>query len=226
MHDEQAATTTVRQRTPATTSPYLKRVGGEPQEQGSVGITNPLPARAVGTPTKWKQNYSTKQRKIEKSLDHNPEPTESTHVEATRVTPRPATRVGLEQHNVEANPRHTPVETKELTEHRSNHVRQKSHNTSTNISDLHEIEKEQPGVTPRDTKQPSENERLTTGMATSDLHKVDGPQAEPPYTSDMPRGQGTTPYSATTNDTKERVTETVVECLHKAPRENPQSGNH
>ncbi|MQM06803.1 hypothetical protein Taro_039631 [Colocasia esculenta] len=48
---QQAATTTVRQRTPATASPYLKRVGGEPHEHGLVGITSPLPARAAGTPT-------------------------------------------------------------------------------------------------------------------------------------------------------------------------------
>ncbi|MQM21028.1 hypothetical protein Taro_054059 [Colocasia esculenta] len=131
-----------------------------------------------------------------------------------------------EQHNAEANPRHTPAETKELTEHRSNHVRPESHDTSTNIPDLHEVGKEQPGVTLRDTKQPSENERLTTGTATSDLHQVEGPQAQPPCTSDTPRGQRTTPCSATTDGTKERVTKPTVGCLHQAPRENPQSRNH
>ncbi|MQM17092.1 hypothetical protein Taro_050061 [Colocasia esculenta] len=140
--------------------------------------------------------------------------------------PRPATRVGPEKHNVEANPRHAPVETRKLTEHWSNHVRTESHDTSTNISDLHEVGKEQPGVTTRDTEQPCEKHRLTIGTATSDLHKVEGPQAEPPCTSDMPRGQGTTPYSATMDGTKERVTEPVVGCLHQAPRENLQSGNH
>ncbi|MQM05107.1 hypothetical protein Taro_037914 [Colocasia esculenta] len=92
------------------------------------------------------------------------------------------------QHNVEANPRHTPAETTELTEHRSNHMRPESHDTSTNIADLHEVGKEQPDVTTRDTKQPCENKRLTTGITTSDLHKVESPQAEPPCTSDTPRG--------------------------------------
>ncbi|MQM03863.1 hypothetical protein Taro_036642 [Colocasia esculenta] len=75
----------------------------------------------------------------------------------------------------------------------------------------------------RDTEQPCEKQRLTTGTATSDLHKVEGPQAEPTCTSDTPRGQGTIPYSATTDDTKERVTKTAVGCLHKTPRENPQT---
>ncbi|MQL79226.1 hypothetical protein Taro_011656 [Colocasia esculenta] len=140
--------------------------------------------------------------------------------------PRPAIRVVPEQHNAEANPRHTLAETKELTKHWSNHVRPESHDTSTNIPDLHEVGKEQPGITMRDTEQPCEKYRLTTGTATSDLHKVEGPQAEPPCTSDTPRGQGTTHYSATTDGTKEWVTEIAVGCQHKAPRENPQSGNH
>ncbi|MQL75904.1 hypothetical protein Taro_008284 [Colocasia esculenta] len=203
MHGEQAATTNVRQRTYATASPYLKRVGG-------VSLANkahPLPARAVGTPTSRSKTtlQSSKARntyhrvlqssRTEKILNHNP-----------------------------ANPRHTPTETKKLTEPQSNHVRPEFHNRSTNILDLHEVRKEQPGVTPRDTKQPSENECLTTGTATSYLHKVEGPQAEPPCTSDMPRGQGTTHSGATTDGTKERVTEIEVGCLHQAPRENPQSG--
>ncbi|MQM16523.1 hypothetical protein Taro_049483 [Colocasia esculenta] len=72
-------------------------------------------------------------------------------------------------------PRHTPAETKEFTEHRSNRVRPESHDTSTNIPDLHEVGKEQPGVTTRDTEQPREKHRLTTSTATSDLHKVKGP---------------------------------------------------
>ncbi|MQL86651.1 hypothetical protein Taro_019191 [Colocasia esculenta] len=76
--------------------------------------------------------------------------------------------------------------TKKLMDHRSNHVRPESHDTSTNIPDLHEVEKEQPGVTTRDTEQPCEKHRLTIGMATSDLHKVEDPQAEPSYTSDTP----------------------------------------
>ncbi|MQM17243.1 hypothetical protein Taro_050211 [Colocasia esculenta] len=79
--------------------------------------------------------------------------------------------VGPEQHNAEANPRHTPAETKKLTKHRSNHVRPESHDTSTHNPDLHVVGKEEPGVIPRDTKQPCENERLTIGTATSDLHK-------------------------------------------------------
>ncbi|MQM08609.1 hypothetical protein Taro_041464 [Colocasia esculenta] len=45
---------------------------------------------------------------------------------------------------------------KKLTEHQSNHVRPESHDTSTNIPDLHEVGKEQPGVTTRDTEQPRE----------------------------------------------------------------------
>ncbi|MQL76569.1 hypothetical protein Taro_008962 [Colocasia esculenta] len=92
---------------------------------------------------------------------------------------------------------------------------------STNIPDLHKVGKEQPGVTLRDTKQPSENDVSPPGTATSDLHKVEGPQAEPPCTSDTSRGQGTTHSGATTDGTKERVTETIVGCLPKAPRENP-----
>ncbi|MQM21133.1 hypothetical protein Taro_054167 [Colocasia esculenta] len=85
-------------------------------------------------------------------------------------------------------PRHTPAKTKKLTEHQSDHVRLESHNTSTNIPDLHEVRKEQPGVTMRDTEQPREKHRLTTSTATSDLHKVEGPQEEPPCTSDTPQG--------------------------------------
>ncbi|MQM21162.1 hypothetical protein Taro_054197 [Colocasia esculenta] len=115
------------------------------------------------------------------------------------------------------NPRHTLVEMKKLTEHRSNHVRPESHDTSTNIPDLHEVGKEQPGVTTGDTKQPCEKQRLTTSTATSDLHKGEGPQVEPTCTSDTPLGQGTTPTSATTNGTKERVIETTVRCQHLTP---------
>ncbi|MQM09334.1 hypothetical protein Taro_042201 [Colocasia esculenta] len=103
-------------------------------------------------------------------------------------------------------PRHTPAESTKLTEHRSNHVRPESYDTSTNIPNLHEVGKEQPGVTTRDTEQPREKHRLTTGTATSDLHKVEGPQAEPPCTSDTPQGQGTTHSGATTDDTKEQFT--------------------
>ncbi|MQL69931.1 hypothetical protein Taro_002243 [Colocasia esculenta] len=89
-----------------------------------------------------------------------------------------------------ANPRHTPSETKELMEHRSDRARPESHDTSTNIPNLHKVRKEHPGVTTRDTEQPCEDERLTIGTATSDLHKVEGPQAEPTCTSHTPRGQG------------------------------------
>ncbi|MQL86639.1 hypothetical protein Taro_019180 [Colocasia esculenta] len=110
------------------------------------------------------------------------------------------------KHNAEATPRHTSAETKEITEHRSNHVRPESHNTSTIIPDLHEVGKEQPGVTTRDTEQPHEKHRFTADTTTADLHKVEGPQAEPPYTSDTPRGQGTTLSGATTDDAKERFT--------------------
>ncbi|MQM20171.1 hypothetical protein Taro_053186 [Colocasia esculenta] len=146
----------------------------------------------------------------------------------TQVPPRMTPRNGLpkQQSECESNPRHTPSETNKLTKLRSNHVRPESHDIGTNITDLHEVEKEQPGVTTRDTKQLHEKQCLTTGMATSDLHKVEGPQAAPPCTSDNLRGQGTTHSGSTTDGTKERVTETAVGCLHQAPRENPQSGNH
>ncbi|MQM12410.1 hypothetical protein Taro_045328, partial [Colocasia esculenta] len=155
-----------------------------------------------------------KAAETEKRLDHNPGQAKHDSHKTSG------------QHNAETNPRHTPAETKKLTEHRSDRVRPESHDTSTDIPDLHEVGKEQPGVTPRDTKQPSENKRLTIGTTISDLHKVEGPQAEPPCTSGTPRGQGTTHSGATTDNTKERVSETVVGCLHKVPRKNPQNGNH
>ncbi|MQL72847.1 hypothetical protein Taro_005201 [Colocasia esculenta] len=140
-----------------------------------------------------------KAAETEKCLDHNP---------------------GLAKHDS----RRTSGTT-ELTEHWSNHVRPESHDTSTNIPDLHKVGKEQPGVTPRDTKQPSENDVSPPGMATSDLHKVEGPQAEPPCTSDTPRGQGTTHSGATTNDTKERVTEIAVGCCNHGDCAPPQHAN-
>ncbi|MQM23456.1 hypothetical protein Taro_056520 [Colocasia esculenta] len=200
-HGDQAATTTVRQRTLATVSPYLERVGRNSNKSGSK-----LLYKAVKRETPTEEYY--KATETEKRLDHNPGQAK----DDSRRT------IGV-KHNAEATPRHTPAETK-VTEDRSNHERPKSHDTSTNISNLHEVGKEQPGVTTRDTEQPREKHRLTTGRATSDLHKDKGPQAEPLCTSDTPRGQGTTPYSATLDDTKERVTETTVGCLHKAPREN------
>ncbi|MQL76124.1 hypothetical protein Taro_008499 [Colocasia esculenta] len=103
-----------------------------------------------------------------------------------------ANKAQQEQHNVEANTRRAPAEIEKLTEHRSNHVRPESHDTTTNIPDLHEVGEVQPGVTKRDTEKPREKQRLTIGTATSDLHKVEGPQAEQPWTSGMPRGQETT----------------------------------
>ncbi|MQL99236.1 hypothetical protein Taro_031955 [Colocasia esculenta] len=142
----------------------------------------------------------------EKHLNHNPSQANDDSRQTSGV-----------KHNAEATPRHTPAETKELTKHRSNHVRPESHDTSTNIPDLHEVGKEQPDVTMRDIEQPREKHRLTTSTATSDLHMVDDPQAEPPCTSDTPRVKETTPYSATTDGTKERDTEIAVECLHQAP---------
>ncbi|MQM06366.1 hypothetical protein Taro_039183, partial [Colocasia esculenta] len=170
---QQTATTTVWQRTLATTSPYLKRVGGEPREQGSVGITSPLPARAAGTPTSGSKTtlQSSKERNAyhrvlqssgtEKSLDHNPSQAKDDSLRTSG------------QHNAEANPRHTPAETKKLTKHWSNRVRPESHNTSTNIPDLHEVRKEQPGVTPRE---PSNQVRTNVS-----------PQARPPQTSTRSR---------------------------------------
>ncbi|MQL83507.1 hypothetical protein Taro_016007 [Colocasia esculenta] len=112
------------------------------------------------------------------------------------------------------------IKLQELIEHRSNHVRLESHDTSTNIPDLHEVGKEQLGVTSRDTKKPSENERLTIGTTTSDLNKVEGPQAEPRFTSDTPRGQGTTPYSATTDGTKERERPPQTSTRSRAHKQN------
>ncbi|MQM22635.1 hypothetical protein Taro_055690 [Colocasia esculenta] len=96
----------------------------------------------------------------------------------------PAETMELTEHRSN-HKRDTPTETTKLKEHRSNHVRPESHDTSTNISDLHKVGKEQPSVTPRDTKQPSENDVSPPGTATSDLHKVEGTQAEPPCISDM-----------------------------------------
>ncbi|MQM15989.1 hypothetical protein Taro_048941 [Colocasia esculenta] len=59
--------------------------GGEPREEGSIGITSPLPARAVRTPTKAEAKLLYKAVKREtpiaeyykvaetkKRLDHNP----------------------------------------------------------------------------------------------------------------------------------------------------------
>ncbi|MQL91713.1 hypothetical protein Taro_024334, partial [Colocasia esculenta] len=151
-HGATTATTTVRQRTPATASPYLKRVGGEPREQGSVGITSPLPARAAGTPTSGSKTtlQNSKARKTYCRVLQS----SGNRVNAlttTRVKPKTTMK-----HNAEANPRHTPAEINKLTEPRSDHVRLESHDTSTNISDFHEVGKEQPGVTTRDTKQPGE----------------------------------------------------------------------
>ncbi|MQM08581.1 hypothetical protein Taro_041437 [Colocasia esculenta] len=97
--------------------------------------------------------------------------------------------VGPEQHNAEANPWHTP--SRQWSSRNTGATkRDQSLKISTDIPDLHEVGKEQPGVTTRDTKQPREKHRLTTGTTTSDLHQVEGPQAEPPCTSDTPQGQG------------------------------------
>ncbi|MQL97361.1 hypothetical protein Taro_030055 [Colocasia esculenta] len=65
---------------------------------------------------------------------------------------------------------------KRLTEHRSNHVRLESHDTSTNIPYLHEVGKEQPGVNTRDTEQPCETDvpplaRLPRTSKRSRAHK-------------------------------------------------------
>ncbi|MQL81236.1 hypothetical protein Taro_013688 [Colocasia esculenta] len=95
--------------------------------------------------------------KFSKCLDHNPGQAKDN------------SRRTSGQHNAEANPWHTPAKTKKLTEHRSNHERPESHDTSTNISDLHEVRKEQLGVTTRDTEQPGE--------------KNVSPEPRPPQTS-------------------------------------------
>ncbi|MQM14158.1 hypothetical protein Taro_047088 [Colocasia esculenta] len=77
------------------------------------------------------------------------------------------------KHNAETTLRYTPAETKELTEHRSNYVRLESHDTSTNILDLHEVGKEQPSVTTRDTS--------------NQVRSTVSPQARPPQTSTRSR---------------------------------------
>ncbi|MQM04621.1 hypothetical protein Taro_037427 [Colocasia esculenta] len=138
---QQTATTTVRQRTPATASPYLKRVGGlsvpyQPEQQELQQAEAKLLYKVVKRETPTAEYY--KAAKIEKHLDHN-------LGQAKRDSRRTSGR-----------PRETRVS---------------RHNT--NISDLHEVRKEQPGVTPRDTKQPSENDV--------------SPQARPPQTSTRSR---------------------------------------
>ncbi|MQM20233.1 hypothetical protein Taro_053251 [Colocasia esculenta] len=110
--------------------------------------------------------------------------------------------------------------------HRSDYVRPESHDTSTNISDLHEVGKEQPGVTPRDTEQPRKKHRLTIGTATSDLHQIEVPQEELPCTSDTPRGQGKYTLRCHHGRHQGMVTETAVGCQHSTRRENPQNGKH
>ncbi|MQL84067.1 hypothetical protein Taro_016579 [Colocasia esculenta] len=194
-----------------------------------MGITSPLPARATGTPTSGSKTtlQSSKARNAyhrvlqssgtEKCLDHNPGQAKDDSRRTSKSNAATSNQGRARATQCRSNPRHTPAETKKLTEHRSNHVRLESHDTSTNIPYLHEVEKEQPGVTTRDTEQPREKERLTTGTTTSDLHKVEGPQAEPSCTSNTPRGQRTTHSGATTDNTKERVTETAIGRLHKAP---------
>ncbi|MQM17812.1 hypothetical protein Taro_050790 [Colocasia esculenta] len=179
--------------------------GGEPREQGSVGITSPLLDRAVGTPTSGSKTtlQSSKARNtyhrvlqssgIEKSIDHNPgQAKDDSH------------RTSGVKHTMQKQTLGTHLLRQRSSRNTEATTRDQSLKTSTNIPDLHKVEKEQPGVTTRDTEQPCEKQHLTTGTAPSDLRKVEGPQAEPPCTSGTPRGQGTTPYSATTDGTKER----------------------
>ncbi|MQM01720.1 hypothetical protein Taro_034478 [Colocasia esculenta] len=142
---------TVRQRTPATASPYLKRVGVpyQPEQHELQQAEAKLLHKAVKQETPTTEYY--KVAEIKKHLNHNP---------------------GQAKHNsrkTKANPLHTPAETKKLTEHQSNHERPGFHDTSTNIPDLHEVVKEQPGVTTRDTEHLGE--------------KSVSPQPRPPQTS-------------------------------------------
>ncbi|MQM02550.1 hypothetical protein Taro_035318 [Colocasia esculenta] len=117
---QQTATTTVRKRTPATASPYLKRVGVKRE-----------------TPTA--EYY--KAVETEKRLDHN-------SGQAKDVSHRTSGQT-LGTHTLRDNEAHgTPERPCETRVSRRN----------TNIPDLHEVGKEQPGVTPRNTKQPSEKD--------------------------------------------------------------------
>ncbi|MQL97921.1 hypothetical protein Taro_030615 [Colocasia esculenta] len=91
---------------------------------------------------------------------------------------------------------------KKLSEHWSNHMRPKSHDTSTNIPDLHEVGKEQPGVTTRDTEQLGE--------------KNVSPQPRPPQTSSRSHKQ---------NHPKPRTRHEVRELHTKVPpRMAPRNG--
>ncbi|MQL97707.1 hypothetical protein Taro_030406 [Colocasia esculenta] len=143
-----------------------------PEESRGVSLSNkahPLPARAAGTPISGSK--TTLQSSKVRNAYHR-----VLKSSGNREMPRPQpgsgqTRLPQNQQTTQcgSNPRHTPAETKKLTEPRSNHVRPESHDTNTNIPDLREVGKEHPGVTPRDTKQPSENDV--------------SPQAQPPQTS-------------------------------------------
>ncbi|MQL75134.1 hypothetical protein Taro_007503 [Colocasia esculenta] len=135
-----------------------------PEQQELQQVEAKLLYKAVKRETPTIEYY--KAAETEKRLDHNP-----------------SGQTRLPQ-NQRTTPRHTPTETTELTEHQSDQVRPESHDTSSNIPDLHKVGKEQPGITTRDTEQPREKQRLTIGTTTSDLHKVQGPQAEPPCTLD------------------------------------------
>ncbi|MQL68631.1 hypothetical protein Taro_000931 [Colocasia esculenta] len=153
---QQIVTTTVRQQTPATASPYLKRVGG------------PLPARAAGTPTSGSKTTLQSSKtgntycRIVQSSGNRVNASTTTLVR-TKTTPaklvdKPSARTRRDNgaHGTPERPRETGVS---------------RHNT--NIPDLHEVGKEQPGVTLRDTKQPIENDV--------------SPQAQPPLTSTRSR---------------------------------------
>ncbi|MQM09570.1 hypothetical protein Taro_042447 [Colocasia esculenta] len=145
--------------------------GGEPRKQGSVGITNPLPAKAAGTPTSG--NKTTLQSSKAGNTYCRVLQSRENIVNTSTTTP--------------ANRRCTPSRQRS-SRNTGATKRDQNLKTSTNIPDLHEVEKEQPGVTMRDTEQPCEKHHLTTGTTTSNLHKVEGPQTEPPCTLGTPRG--------------------------------------
>ncbi|MQM04432.1 hypothetical protein Taro_037231 [Colocasia esculenta] len=70
-------------------------------------------------------------------------------------------------------------------EHRSDHERPESQDTVP-TSQTSTRSRRNNQVSPRETPSNHVKHRLTTGTITSDLHKVEGLQVEPPCTSDTP----------------------------------------
>ncbi|MQM18475.1 hypothetical protein Taro_051467 [Colocasia esculenta] len=155
-----------------------------PEQQELQQAEAKLLYKAVKWETPTAESY--KAAEIEKCFDHNPGKAK----DDSRRTDG--------QHNVKANPRHTPAETTELTEHQSDHVRPGSHDTAPKSRTSTRSRNEQPGVTLRDTKQPSENDV--------------SPQARPPLTSSRSR-----PTSRTTQHLRHstRSGNYTLRCHHR-----------